>query len=320
MNNYAKEFIDEKTLIKDKEKLEQFYIDNTEDLSFINDENLTLTATRLKVDDPVNTLVIIPGRGEIAHKFYEFFYTLHKLKIEAVVIFARGQAASSRILKDKNKCHIERFEDFAKDICFVLEKLNIENYKLLAFSLGGLISLDIIKNMKRRPSKAALIAPYIWPYFKLPDAVLKPFVFIAGTLPFVRTMYTPHGKEYKRLEFIGNHHAQSKTRFENYHDYFAEHKEIAIGGPTFHFVKEAMKKQLELLNSNFEFNIDIYCQSAGKDKVVSTEKAKEFFLKHKDDKCPPRFEIIENCFHDLINESDEYRIDALAKALEFLFD
>ena len=149
MNKYAKEFIDEKTLIKDKDKLEQFYIDNTEDLSFINNENLTLTATRLKVKDPVNSLVIIPGRGEIAHKFYEFFYTLYNLKIEAIVIFARGQAASSRILKDKNKCHIERFEDLAKDICFVLEKLNIDNYKLLAFSLGGLISLDIIKNMKK---------------------------------------------------------------------------------------------------------------------------------------------------------------------------
>ena len=76
----------------------------------------------------------------------------------------------------------------------------------------------------------------------------------------------------------------------------------------------------ELINSDFEFDIDIYCQSAGKDKVVSTPKAKEFFLKHKNDKCPPRFEIIDNCFHDLINESDEYRIDALAKALEFLFD
>ena len=87
MNKYAKEFIDEKTLIKDKDKLEQFYIDNTEDLSFINNENLTLTATRLKVKDPVNSLVIIPGRGEIAHKFYEFFYTLYNLKIEAIVIF-----------------------------------------------------------------------------------------------------------------------------------------------------------------------------------------------------------------------------------------
>ena len=85
-------------------------------------------------------------------------------------------------------------------------------------------------------------------------------------------------------------------------------------------IRHIKNKQIELINSDFEFDIDIYCQSAGKDKVVSTPKAKEFFQKHMNDKCKPRFEIIENCFHDLINESDEYRIDALAKALEFLFN
>lgn len=38
------------------------------------------------------------------------------------------------------------------------------------------------------------------------------------------------------------------------------------------------------------------------------------------DKFKPRFEIIDNAYHDLINESDEFRIKSLANALEFLLN
>lgn len=320
MDKYQEAFLNTDTFLEKRPELEKFYQSSVENLKLKTDDGYTITAAHLVVDKPIDTLVIIPGRGEIAHKFCEFFYTLSKLHIQAYVIFARGQATSTRLLDNKQKCHINKFEDFAKDVSLVLEKQNISNYKLLAFSLGGLVSLDIIKNGQNKPSKAALIAPYIWPYFKLNAGLLKALAFTLGTLPLTNTMYTPHGREYKRLEFIGNHHSHDKSRFEYYHEYFSRHPNYTIGGPTYKFVKEAMKKQLELLHSKFEFSMPIYCQSAGEDKVVKTAVAKEFFERHLNDKIPPKFEVIENAYHDIINESDEYRIRPLSKALEFLFE
>ena len=176
------------------------------------------------------------------------------------------------------------------------------------------------KNGYNKPSKAALIAPYVWPYFNLPKPFLMAFALSFGSIPFLRTAYTPHGKEYKRLEFIGNHHSHCEERFVAYHDYFAKHPELTIGGPTYQFVKEAMLKQIEIIDTDFEFAMPIYCQSAGCDKVVSTAVAEHFFEKHMQDKFKPRFEIIDNAYHDLINESDEFRIKSLANALEFLLN
>lgn len=81
-----------------------------------------------------------------------------------------------------------------------------------------------------------------------------------------------------------------------------------------------MRKQMEIIDSTFTFTIPVYCQSAGCDKVVSTAVAEHFFENHQGDPVPPKFEIIDNAYHDLINESDEFRIRSLSKALDFLFD
>ena len=122
MDKYTKAFINTDELVAKKEELEKYYLSHTENLSFKNNEGITLTATRFIVDDPIARIVIIPGRGEIAHKYYEFFYTLGQLHIGAVICFARGQATSTRLLENKQKCHIEHFEDFANDISFILDK------------------------------------------------------------------------------------------------------------------------------------------------------------------------------------------------------
>ena len=320
MNKYSKVFLSTQELKEKRQELEEFYRSHVENLKFKTPEGYEVTASRLIVEEPKDYLVIIPGRGEIAHKFCEFFYSLYKLNIGAVVVFARGQATSTRVLPDRQKCHVEKFEDLAKDVTFILDQLKISNYKLLAFSLGCLISLDIIKNFDNKPVKASFIAPYIWPYFKMSKWLLKLFINTLGALPATRTMYTPHGSEYKKLKFAGNHHSHDEERFNYYHDYFEKHPSYTIGGPTFQFVREAMKKQLELIHSDFEFSMPVFVQSAGADMVVDTDEAEKFFLKHANDKNPPKFEIIENAYHDIINESDEFRIKSLSKALEFLFE
>lgn len=318
MDKISEFFLTTQQLKEKRPELEEFYKEKVQQLNFNCADGYTITAAKMDVPGAVDNLVIIPGRGEIGHKFAEFLYTLYNLKISAVILFARGQGESSRLLKNRQKCHIDRFENFARDDCFILDSLGIRDYKLLAFSLGGLISLDIIKNQANKPSRVALIAPYIWPKFFLSSTLLKIFVYSLGSFYPFSTIYTPHGTSYKRIEFATNHHSHCQERFEAYHDYYALHPELTIGGPTFKFVKEAMRKQIELFESDFEFTIPVYCQSAGEDKVVDTKAAFDFFKKHANDACAPEFEIIEGAFHDIINETDKFRIPTLSKALKFL--
>lgn len=320
INTIEKAFLSSSEFVEKQALIEEFFDKNVEFIKVkIGRGRHFATAHRLKKENPEDTLVIIPGRGEIAHKYAELFYSLSKLNIDVIVVFARGQGQSSRYLKDTHKCHINCFSNFSKDILQVLNHLQVKKYKILSFSLGGLISLDIIKNWGFRPQKAALISPYIWPYFQMNRYLIMLIAYSLGSPPYLSTLYTPYGKEYKRVPFDTNHHSHCKERYEYYHDYYASHNELTIGCPTYGFVCECIKKQLELLNSSFSFKVPVYIQSSGDDKVVNTLMAKQFFDQHSIDRLAPKFEIIENAYHDILNESDEYRVKSLSKALAFLF-
>lgn len=305
--------------VQNQAEIEDFYDKNVEFVKIPITKKTFATAHCLRVENPEDTLVIIPGRGEIGHKYAELFYSLSKLNIDVIVVFARGQGQSSRYIKNTHKCHVNYFSNFSKDILHALEVLGIRRYKLLAFSLGGLISLDIIKNFSKKPAKAALISPFLWPYFQMNRYLIMFLSYSVGSLPFLNTCYTPYGKEYRKVDFQNNHHSHCQERYEYYHEYYRTHPYLTIGSPTYGFVCECVKKQLELFNSDFEFKVPTYVQSSGDDKVVNTFMSEQFFKKHQDDRRAPVFEIIDNAYHDILNESDEYRVQSLVRALAFLF-
>ncbi len=300
-------------------KLDDFFEHQVEKFAFQNPDGLVLTGVRLKKQSAEPTLVIIPGRGEIAHKFAELLYCLDKLNLDIAILFCRGQGESTRLLPDPQKCHIEDFNKFRDDLQFMLGKLEIKNYNLMAFSLGCLLSLDLIKYGSNLPLKASLIAPFIWPYFKAPRIVLEGALRLLGWLSFTRLNYTPHGSEYKRLAFEANHHSHCNERFNRYHDYYVAHPELTIGGPTYSFLRQTTLKQTEFLRQPFDFKLPVKAYLAGLDKVVDSQVSGEFFQSHSHDTVPPQYELIDGMFHDVINESDEFRTPVLTGALSFLY-
>lgn len=315
--SFAKLLLNEQELLQNQANIEDFFNHKIIKHSFLHPNGLTLTALEL-LGDPKNTLVIIPGRGEIGHKYAELLFSLRSLNWRILILFSRGQGGSTRLLADSNRCHIDRFEYFRADIQFLLNKLYVKEYKLMAFSLGALISLDLIVNGDHIPKKAALLAPYIYPYFPLPKFVLRTLILSLGYLPLLKISYTPHGHNYKRIPFADNHHSHSEIRYNLYHDYYAAHPELTIGGPTWGFLRQAYLTQMRLIHGDFKFKIPIMGILAGNDKVVSSKEASAFLKKHTHDNLDTKIITIENAYHDLLNESDQYRIQSLPQALKFL--
>ena len=318
MSSHYEELLLSDTQLKEQQaNIVEFYDKNIIKHQIKNPQGLILSAVELAKNSD-DCLVIIPGRGEIAHKYAELLYSLRNENKRIVILFVRGQGQSSRLLPDKQRCHIDKFCYFREDISFLLKKLNIKSYKLLAFSLGSLISLDVILNSDHPPLKAALLAPYIYPYFPLPRFILSSLIMILGSLPFINKCYTPHGKNYKRVPFDSNYHSHSETRFNYYHDYYALHKNLTIGGPTWRFLREAYICQKNILKGQFKFKIPVMAILSGADKVVSTDIARKFFLKHLNDNKGMNLITVDNAYHDLLNEADQYRIQSLPQALNFL--
>jgi lysophospholipase len=304
--------------IAKKQEIEAFYDGEVEIRREKTNDGLTVTACDLNPGHPERTLVIIPGRGETEHKYAEFLYSMRGTGTRVCVLFARGQGLSDRLLADPQKCHIRSVRSLSSDISLLIDRLGISNFGLMAFSMGGLITLDWLDGAKNPPARCALIAPYIWPCVKLGQAAME-CVAAIGLLPFVRTMYTPYGAAYRRIPFEENYHSHCRERYEAYHDYYAAHPETLTGSPTFGFVSTATFRQLRLMAGRSQLRSKILFMPAGLDRVVSTPAAVDFYTRHRGDALSPSLEVIGGAFHDVINESDEIRNPALLRALGYIF-
>lgn len=303
----------DEVLLKDPYSYQETYADSSIK-SFWNQNN--------QDHDDSETLVIVPGRAENEHKYAELLYNLKDSGLRIVVCFVRGQGQSSNVIYGSTKCHVEYFANYRHDLEAMLNYLNIgRNYKMLGFSLGGLISLDFCINgaYQHKPQALGLISPFLGVNFPIPSTLLY---YTISTLCLIRAFalsYTPHGREYKRVPFEDNYHSHSMVRYNIYHDYYAAHPQQAIAGPSFNFVKCCMRAQRKIAASNFKFDFPVMCLSSELDKVVKTPDAQQFFAAHASDPVPPVFEIIQGAYHDVLNESDEFRNPTLAKILDFLF-
>ena len=306
--------------ISKKKEIEEFYYSSVVIHHFNNQDNLDVTCAEYKPITSEGCLVVFPGRGETPHKYAEFIYSLRSLHLRILVIFGRGQGESARLLNNRQKCHLVDFKNLRDDAAFILDAFNVRNFVLLSFSMGALVALDYIFNEQNRPKKAVFIAPYIWPYFKLPAPLLIALIWFMGSVPFLKECFTPHGREYKKVPFEENYHSHCIERYEAYHAHYAQHPHETIGGPTYAFVKAATRTQLKLMHSRIDFTIPTRAFLCGDDKVVCTERAKAFFLLHASDTCPHVVSVEDHVFHDVINESDIYRTPILSEALAFLLE
>lgn len=302
--------------------IESFYDEYVTIYTARYSNELHVRAAIIEPEDPVGEIVVIPGRGETAHKYAEFLYCMYQAKIKTAVLFARGQGISDRLLKNPQKCHIDKFSYMTLDIALLISELGFKDYGMLAFSLGGLIALDFIcaDIAVAKPKRCALIAPYLWPAMKVNPTVLTIASAILGSLPVIKNAFTPYGREYKRITFNENHHSHCKIRYNAYHDYYAAHPELTIGSPTWGFVKASTLKQRELFSLKGQLPIPMYIQTAAEDKVVSSAATEKFFSNHQEDFNAPIVRSLAGAYHDVLNEIDEIRNPALNRAIEFLLE
>lgn len=290
--------------------------------TFTNADIKSFWTQNEQTKDGTDTLVIVPGRAENEHKYAELLYNLRNSGLRVLVCFVRGQGQSSNVIYGSTKCHVEFFANYRHDLETMLNYMNVgSNYKLLGFSLGGLISLDFcfFGTYPYKPRALGLVSPFLGINYPFPP---RPLYYTLALLCLFRGFalaYTPHGREYKRIAFEDNHHSHSMIRYNIYHDYYADHPQQAIAGPSFNFVKCCLRAQLKLCSKKVKFNFPVMCVSSELDKVVSVGAAQKFFELHKNDPVPPQFEVLKGAYHDVLNESDQFRNPALAKVFEFLF-
>ncbi|MDC1173990.1 alpha/beta fold hydrolase [Bacteriovoracaceae bacterium] len=191
-------------------------------------------------------VIVMGGRTEPIDKYAELAFDLKDVAVDLLSIDSRGQGRSERLLKDPQKGYVKNFEDYAKDLKFLIDNLKLRNqYRkviFLAHSMGGAIGLQ---------------AQILYP--KLFDGMILsvPMIEIllrgrseSGTLKLTKLLkligmkrsYIPGGGQVEDYwSFEENTVTQSLERHNMAHWLTVNDRTLLMGSSTVNWVYEAIK-------------------------------------------------------------------------------
>ena len=275
------------------------------------------------------TLVIIPGRGESYTKYHDVIFSFYNKAYNVYILDHRGQGHSGRLLDNKNKGYVKKFQDYVDDLTFfvnnIVMKQNINKPYLLAHSMGGAIATRFMQDHPESIQAAVLSCPMLaFNTGILPKSIAK---MLVNTLVILNTWlgstpwYFLGQKDYKVRKFSDNKLTHSTSRYHNFITLYNNTEALQLGGVTSHWLKESVNAQRVIFSDLQKLTTPIIVFTASADKIVCPKAQYQFCqalhavapLKH-----PLKAPIVfRGAYHELFFEIDEYRNQAINNSLDW---
>jgi lysophospholipase len=289
--------------------------------SYVNHQGLKLNFYSFLAAKNKKTLVILPGRTEPALKYAEVIYDLRKLGFNIYVLDHQGQGASDRLLADSHKGYVEHFVDYARDLSGWLDEVVVpetqgQDRYLLAHSMGGAISTIYLAYGKPLFKKAVLCAPMM-------EINTKPYKENIGRILSNVLVLAAQGKKYAPGKgpylvdedtFEINEVTHSKARFNYAKAIFVTKPELVLGGPTSRWVSQSLKATKRIDTLAQKITIPILLLQSGMDLIVHPGRQNSFCSKNSNCK---KIHYA-NAYHEILQETDDIRDQALIEIKKFL--
>ena len=269
-------------------------------------------------EKPLGTLVIIQGRNECIEKYSE---TIHELVDHGFVVAGfdlRGQALSGRLGRDERAGHVHRFTDYLDDVerflTFIVAPSAPGPYSILAHSLGGLIALALAPKLSGRIHRIVLSAPLVGLMgLPVPESVAFGMAALASWTGLGKM---PMGKERAPVSFTNNVLTTSAARFERFATMRRSTPVLGVGAPTARWLHEVRKtmKRATAPDHLTQITVPTLILAPVQDRIVPykamEDLARQFRAGH--------LVSIPGARHELLQEDDRYRAQALAAILAFI--
>ena len=193
-------------------------------------------------------VLLLQGRTEFLEKYDETIADLHRRSFEVWAFDWRGQGLSDRLLANRHKGHIDRFETYLQDLQWFCERVvppaapGVPTI-VLAHSMGGHIALRALMEGRLRADRAVLSAPMIdLPLSGAARLGIRTLAANAAALGFCGR-YAPGMGDYDpdRVKFDGNPLTGDARRFERFHSAITANPDLALGGVTFGWLAAAFR-------------------------------------------------------------------------------
>jgi len=301
-----------------KTTIESFRVEKIESNEFQGVDNVKIHYLAYRTKNPRGVIALSPGQSEAAIKYIELVYDLRDAGYDIFIIDHRGQGLSGRLLPDSVKSHVLRFDDYVEDFAqFVHKVVQPHRYAksfLLAHSMGGTIAAEFLFRVPKIFSAVILTAPML-------EIDTKGLGYtIAGPIAAVLSAigrddkYAPGQKPFDaKAPFVKNTLTSSEARFNLFRDMRIEHPELAVGGATVLWLKNALKFTLELREKNNVFQVPTLLLQAEKDSWVKPGGQNEICKKRSPKFC--KVQIVKGSRHEILMERDAIR-DQVLKTID----
>ncbi len=198
------------------------------------------------------TVLMFPGRTEYIEKYGPAADDLAQRGYATLVIDWRGQGLADRILEDARVGHVDIFADYQKDVAAMVAAAHAldlpKPFFLIGHSMGGCIGLrslyeglDVVAAAFTGPMWGIRIAPYLrpvaWALGRMMPVLGQGHRLPPGTVIDSYVLTTP---------FEDNQLTTDFEMFDMMRKQLTAHPELALGGPSFVWLREALDEMLSL--------------------------------------------------------------------------
>lgn len=190
--------------------------------------------------------VFLTGYTEFIEKHLATIGELTVRGFEVATLDWRGQGGSDRLLADRHKGHIDRMETHLDDLAAVLDA--VEGFAtgpltVVAHSMGAHLALRYCIARPERVARAVLVAPMLGiGRSGLPTGVARRLVeWLCRTSLLESYVFGGAGYGPRRRRFEGNALTNDRDRFEELHRLLECNPDLALGDPTFAWVRAAFR-------------------------------------------------------------------------------
>ena len=273
---------------------------------------------RSKQREARGTVVLLQGRSECIEKYFETIGDLTARGLWVATFDWRGQAGSDRLLPGNRAGHIARFADYEADLSLFLEQIVLPDARLpffiVAHSTGALVALSQAPELENRIERMVLAAPFIalegQPMSQRKIAIIARLASLAG----LGTRTFRRGEPL--LDFQRNIVTSDERRFARNTAIFAEHPELSVGWPTARWLNETLRTMARVTHQDHLTRIRIptllLCPTA--DALVPRSAIGDLARIFR----AARLIEIDGARHELFQEADRFRVQALAAIEAFI--
>lgn len=291
-------------------------------------------------------VVVFPGRIESYVKYGEVAYDLFQAGYDVLIMDHRGQGRSGRVLKDGHRGHVLRFADYVDDVeQFWLRYVQPDSARevlnpdanvaaiapdqrvaaarythvfAIAHSMGGAILAHFLARHPHAFDAVALCAPMCGIRLPMPGWLASRIVDWAERYPGIRDYYALGTGQWRPLPYLVNVLTHSRERYRRSVRFYADDPKLRVGGPTYHWIREAMAAGRELIALAPKITTPLLLLQAREDIVVDNRSQDDFCqaLAQAGHPCAGgEPQIIAGARHELLFEQDEIRVQVFTQIL-----